>query len=173
MGVTFKSKELQGGMVVFSVGLRKEWAKVAGYWVSLVAVKVGPLTFWHSVRSWSFKKDGELISDELVGSRQTRPGQALKLMKESIEEKVHRSGYVIHEVMVDSQLPIAEVPAPLAAEINAYCSVLQQVVTDPSVKPAPIMDWVEQKAKEARAKEEEHNTFMTAVKRRKKDAKWG
>lgn len=175
--MAFKSKELQGGVVVFSVGLRKEWAKVASYWVSLVAVQTGPVVFWFSARSWSFKKDGELIAEDICGPRQTRSEQAFRGMKEMVQDKIRNSGYVLHEITKDSQVQ-AHIPTPLAAEIDSYCSLLQQVTSDPAVQrasgqgPAPVMDWVEQKAQEARAKEEEHNAFKAAVDRRKRDAKW-
>jgi hypothetical protein len=172
----FKSKELQHGVVVFSVGLRKEWAKVASYWVSLVAVKIGPLTFWHPARSWSFKKDGELIAEDIAGSRQTRPEQAFRAMKDMIQDKIHNSGYVLHGVNLETGIEPTLLPATMMAEINSFCSLLQQVTTAvqqaSKLSPAPVMDWVEQKAQEARAKEEEHNAFQAAVKRRKQGAKW-
>jgi len=174
----FKSKELQSGVVVFSVGLRKEWAKVASYWVSLVAVKIGPITFWHPARSWSFRKDGELIAEDIAGPRQTRPEQAFRGMKEMIQDKIHNSGYVLHGVNLETGIEATLLSATMMAEINSFCSLLQQVASDPAAQQAsghtrvPLADWVEQQAQEARAKEEEHNAFQAAVKRRKQGAKW-
>jgi hypothetical protein len=117
-----EKKELRGTILIFSVPLRKDFARKPAYWVEIYKSThpTAKFTRYFVARQWSFVRSGETIQSESITRVILDLSSALDSAKSAIMAKLD-AAWLLCEEQFDSSPPVV---SPTKKEDTAIASCL-------------------------------------------------
>lgn len=98
---------LRHSALIFSLALRKDFARKPAYWIEIYKTVQPTLTKYTVARQWGFSKGGELVQDSTTSSSVVSLNSALRDVNEQLEKKL-ATGWLLCESQYVTNPPLCD-----------------------------------------------------------------